>query len=125
MKHTSINSVEAFFVVLLVFFIEIGELLLNFIPIIGTFAGIFTNLLTWFFIHIWLILKGARWDYFAVAGVIEFIPLINGFFTKTIILIGVIILHNNPTLNTAVRASTGKFTGKQKTTTPSQSSLKV
>jgi len=92
-----ISLVEGFLMIVLCLTADIVEALTTFIGFgIGEVIDIFVNLAIWPVIQLWLTIKGVKSNWFLAGSLIEFLPFLNAFPTRTITMIITIILDRRP-----------------------------
>ena len=101
--------------------IEVAATLVTGVPVIGVVAAfvlIFESLIVLAIIQLWLIMKGIRSLWFLSGSLIDFLPVIGMFPTKTATLLVLITMVNLeariPILKTAVDAATRPISAAEK-----------
>lgn len=87
------------------------------IPVVGQVAlGLswFLGLIVFGLVQFYLFMKGIRNLWFLAGGLIDQIPIVGGFPTKTVTWIVVILMVNNPKVQKAASVATGKAPGAVK-----------
>lgn len=103
--------------ILLADLFEFLSTLISPVPVVGQVAlGLswFIGLIVFGLVQFYLFMKGVRNLWFLAGGLVDQIPIVGGFPTKTATWIAVILMVNNPKVQKAASVATGKVSSAVK-----------